>query len=278
MECVRRLPSPHLTPNHFSMKIATWNINGVKARIENLQHWLKESSPDIACLQEIKSVDELFPRLEIEALGYHVETHGQKGFNGVAILSKKSPDEVIRGLPGDDSDEQARFIEAVFSTDKGVLRVVSLYLPNGNPIDTEKFPYKLSWMQRLETWVKNRLELEEPLVLAGDYNVIPEPYDAKNPQQWLGDALFQPQSRQAFRRLENLGFTEAVRAATDAEGVYTFWDYQAGAWQKNNGIRIDHLMLSPEATNHFVSTDIEKHVRAWEKPSDHVPVTVTLSV
>ena len=278
MHCVQRLPSPHLTPNHFSMKIATWNINGVKARIENLQHWLKESSPDIACLQEIKSVDELFPRLEIEALGYHVETHGQKGFNGVAILSKKSPDEVIRGLPGDDSDEQARFIEAVFSTDKGVLRVVSLYLPNGNPIDTEKFPYKLSWMQRLETWVKNRLELEEPLVLAGDYNVIPEPYDAKNPQQWLGDALFQPQSRQAFRRLENLGFTEAVRAATDAEGVYTFWDYQAGAWQKNNGIRIDHLMLSPEATNHFVSTDIEKHVRAWEKPSDHVPVTVTLSV
>ena len=278
MERGQCLPSPRLPPNHFIMKIATWNINGVKARIENLQHWLKESSPDIACLQEIKSVDDLFPRLEIEALGYHVETHGQKGFNGVAILSKKTPDEVNRGLPGDDSDEQARFIEAVFSTDKGVLRVVSLYLPNGNPIDTEKFPYKLSWMQRLESWAKGRLELEEPLVLAGDYNVIPEPDDAKNPQQWLGDALFQPQSRQAFRRLENLGFTEAVRAATDEDGVYTFWDYQAGAWQKNNGIRIDHLMLSPEAANHFVSTDIEKHVRAWEKPSDHVPVTVTLAV
>lgn len=278
MERGQRLPSPRLPPNHLIMKIATWNINGVKARIENLQHWLKESSPDIACLQEIKSMDDLFPRLEIEALGYHVETHGQKGFNGVAILSKKSPDEVIRGLPGDDSDEQARFIEAVFSTEKGVLRVVSLYLPNGNPVDTEKFPYKLSWMQRLETWAKDRLKLEEPLVLAGDYNVIPEPNDAKNPQQWLGDALFQPQSRQAFRRLENLGFTEAVRAATDEDGVYTFWDYQAGAWQKNNGIRIDHLMLSPEAANHFVATDIEKHVRAWEKPSDHVPVTVTLSV
>lgn len=278
MESGQRLPLRRLAPNHLSMKIATWNINGVKARIENLQHWLKESSPDIACLQEIKSVDDLFPRLEIEALGYHVETHGQKGFNGVAILSKKSPDEVIRGLPGDDSDEQARFIEAVFSTDKGVLRVVSLYLPNGNPIDTEKFPYKLSWMQRLETWAKQRLELEEPLVLAGDYNVIPEPYDAKNPQQWLGDALFQPQSRQALRRLENMGFTEAVRAATDDDGVYTFWDYQAGAWPKNNGIRIDHLMLSPEAANHFVATDIEKHVRAWEKPSDHVPVTVTLAL
>lgn len=278
MERRQRLPLSRLPPNHFIMKIATWNINGVKARIENLQHWLKESSPDIACLQEIKSVDDLFPRLEIEALGYHVETHGQKGFNGVAILSKKSPDEVNRGLPGDESDEQARFIEAVFSTEKGVLRVVSLYLPNGNPVDTEKFPYKLSWMQRLENWAKSRLELEEPLVLAGDYNVIPEPNDAKNPQQWLGDALFQPQSRQAFRRLENMGFTEAVRAATDEDGVYTFWDYQAGAWQKNNGIRIDHLMLSPEAANHFVSTDIEKHVRAWEKPSDHVPVTVTLSV
>lgn len=278
MEREQRLPSPSLAPNHLIMKIATWNINGVKARIENLQHWLKETSPDIACLQEIKSVDDLFPRLEIEALGYHVETHGQKGFNGVAILSKKSPDEVNRGLPGDESDEQARFIEAVFSTDKGVLRVVSLYLPNGNPIDTEKFSYKLSWMERLENWAKNRLELEEPLILAGDYNVIPEPYDAQNPQQWLGDALFQPQSRQALRRLENLGFTEAVRAATDDVGLYTFWDYQAGAWQKNNGIRIDHLMLSPEAANHFVATDIEKHVRAWEKPSDHVPVTVTLAL
>ncbi len=260
------------------MKIATWNINGVKARIDNLQHWLKESSPDIVCLQEIKSVDEQFPRLEIEALGYHVETHGQKGFNGVALLSKISPDEVNRGLPGDDSDEQARFIEGVYSTDNGVVRIVSLYLPNGNPIDTEKFSYKLSWMQRLENWAKDRLALEEPLVLAGDYNVIPEPIDAKNPQAWLGDALFQPESRKAFRRLENMGFTDAIRASTDESGIYSFWDYQAGAWQKNNGIRIDHLLLSPEAANHFVAANVEKHVRAWEKPSDHVPVTVTLAV
>ena len=260
------------------MKIATWNINGVKARIDNLQHWLKESSPDIACLQEIKSVDEQFPRLEIEALGYHVETHGQKGFNGVALLSKKSPDEVNRGLPGDDSDAQARFIEGVYSTDKGVIRVVSLYLPNGNPVDTEKFPYKLSWMQRLELWAKDRLTLEEPLVLAGDYNVIPEPEDASTPGQWAGDALFQPQSRQAFRRLENLGFIDAIRASTDDSGIYSFWDYQAGAWQKNNGIRIDHLMLSPEAANQFISSDVEKHVRGWEKPSDHVPVTIRLSI
>ncbi len=259
------------------MKIATWNINGVKARIDNLQHWLKESSPDIVCLQEIKSVDDQFPRLEIEALGYHVETHGQKGFNGVALLSRKSPDEINRGLPGDESDGQARFIEGVYSTDQGVVRVVSLYLPNGNPVDTEKFPYKLSWMQRLELWAKERLALEEPLVLAGDYNVIPEPVDAKNPEQWAGDALFKPQSRQAFRRLENLGFTDAIRASTDESGIYSFWDYQAGAWQKNNGIRIDHLMLSPEAANRLISSDVEKHVRAWEKPSDHVPVTVRLS-
>jgi exodeoxyribonuclease-3 len=259
------------------MKIVTWNINGVRARIENLVHWLKESAPDIVCLQEIKTVDEGFPRLEIEALGYNLETHGQKGFNGVAILSKLPFDEVNRGLPGDVSDEQARFIEGVFSTDKGALRVVSLYLPNGNPVGTEKFPYKLSWMARLERWAAERLALEEALVLAGDYNVIPEAIDARNIEVWLGDALYQPETRQAFRRLVNLGFTEAVRSVTDQPGVYTFWDYQAGAWQKNNGIRIDHLLLSPEAANRFASASIEKHVRGWEKPSDHVPVAIDLN-
>ncbi len=260
------------------MKIVTWNINGVRARIGNLLHWLKESSPDIVCLQEIKSVDDQFPRAEIEALGYNVETHGQKGFNGVAILSKLRFDEVNRGLPGDDGDEQARFIEGVFSTDKGALRVVSLYLPNGNPVGTDKFPYKLSWMARLERWAAERLALEEALVLAGDYNVIPEAVDARFPEQWLGDALFQPETRQAFRRLKNLGFTEAVRAVTDKPDVYTFWDYQAGAWQKNNGIRIDHLLLSPEAAKRLGSAAIEKHVRAWEKPSDHVPVAIHLEL
>jgi exodeoxyribonuclease-3 len=260
------------------MKIATWNINGVKARIGNLLHWLQESTPDIACLQEIKSVDDQFPRAEIEALGYHVETHGQKGFNGVALLSKLRFDEVNRGLPGDDSDEQARFIEGVFSTSCGALRVVSLYLPNGNPVDTEKFPYKLGWMERMNRWAGERLALEEPLVLAGDYNVIPEPTDARHPENWLGDALFQPETRKAFRRLANLGFSDAVRSVTDAADTYTFWDYQGGAWQKNNGIRIDHLMLSPEAANHLVSASVEKHVRTWEKPSDHVPVAIELSL
>lgn len=259
------------------MKIVTWNINGIKARIENLKTWLQESEPDIACLQEIKSVDENFPREEIEALGYHVQTHGQKGFNGVALISKTSPEEVNRGLPGDDTDEQARFIEGVYSTDKGVIRVVSLYLPNGNPVETEKYPYKLKWMARLEAFAKDRLTLEEPLVLAGDYNIIAEPHDCKNPSDWEGDAAFRPESHAAFRKLANLGFTDALRNVCDEDKTYTFWDYQAGAWQKNNGIRIDHLMLSPEAADMLLSVDVEKHVRAWEKPSDHVPVAAYLN-
>ena len=186
---------------------------------------------------------------------------------------------MTRGLPGDPEDEQARFIEGVFSTDKGALRVASLYLPNGNPVDDEKkFPYKLAWMERLEQWAVSRLALEEPLVLAGDYNVIPEPADARFPENWVNDALFQPPTRQAFRRLANLGFTDAVRSVTDAALTYTFWDYQAGAWQKNNGIRIDHLMLSPEAADRLASASVEKHVRAWEKPSDHVPVAIELQM
>ncbi len=255
------------------MKIATWNINGVKARIDNLCQWLQDANPDIACLQEIKSIDESFPRADIEALGYHVETHGQKGFNGVALLSKVSPDEVNRGLPGDDSDEQARFIEGVYTVKGGAIRVCCLYLPNGNPPDDPvKYPYKLAWMERLKLFAEDRLQLEEPLILAGDYNVIPEPYDCHDPRVWAGDALFLPRTREAFRRLENIGLIEAVRATTDAAKLYTFWDYQAGAWQKNNGIRIDHLLLSPEAADRLQSTAIEKHVRAWEKPSDHVPV------
>lgn len=261
------------------MKIATWNINGVKARLDNLRQWLSDSSPDIACLQEIKSVDEGFPRLEIEALGYHVETHGQKGFNGVAILSKVKPDEVLRGLPGDESDEQSRYIEAVFSVPSGVIRVASIYLPNGNPSDDPvKYPYKLAWMERLRRHAEALLRLEEPLILAGDYNVIPEPHDCFDPRAWETDALFLPRTRAAFRRLEQLGLTDAVRATTDETKLYTFWDYQAGAWQKNNGIRIDHLLLSPEAADRLISTRIEKHVRAWEKPSDHVPVIGHFSV
>jgi len=259
------------------MKIATWNINGVKARLDTVLAWLKEAEPEIACLQEIKSVDENFPREAIEELGYNVETHGQKSFNGVALLSKRPLEDVQRGLPGDDSDEQARFIEGTVSTDSGVLRVGCLYLPNGNPLGTEKFPYKLGWMDRLIAHAKRRLDDETPYLLLGDYNVIPDPVDAKNPENWGNDALFQPESRQKFRTLTHLGFTEAVRACTDAPETFTFWDYQAGAWQKNNGIRIDHILLSPQASDLMAGCGIDKHVRGWEKPSDHVPVWVNLA-
>ena len=263
------------------MKIATWNINGIKARHTNLIAWLKQANPDIACLQEIKSIDENFPADEIESLGYNVETHGQKSFNGVAILSKLPFDEVNRGLPQlseeEVRDEQARFIEGVFTVGHKVLRVVSLYLPNGNPVDTEKFPYKLSWMARLESWARRRLLLEEALVLAGDYNVIPMPQDCYNPQAWEGDALFRPESREAFRRLINLGFTEAISNVIDEPQTYTYWDFQAGAWPKNNGIRIDHLLLSPEAAQMLDMAGIDKHTREWEKPSDHVPVWINMT-
>ncbi len=262
------------------MKIATWNINGIKARHDNVVDWLKQAEPDIACLQEIKSVDEAFPGAEFEALGYNVATHGQKGFNGVAILSKLPFDEVNRGLPtgeGEEPDEQARFIEGVFSVNNRALRVVSLYLPNGNPVDSDKFPYKLAWMARLEAWTRQRLELEEALVLAGDYNVIPMPEDCHDPKAWEGDALYRAESRTAFRRLANLGLTEAVRSVNSAHGLYTFWDFQGGAWQKNHGIRIDHLLLSPEAANLLGGAGIDKHTREWERPSDHVPVWVDLA-
>jgi exodeoxyribonuclease-3 len=260
------------------VKIATWNINGIKARIDGLVSWLEEAQPDIACLQEIKSVDENFPGTAIEDLGYHVATHGQKGFNGVALLSKQPLEDVRRGLPGDPEDEQARFIEAVVSTPTGAVRVAGAYMPNGNPTDSPKLDYKLAWMDRLETWAGDHLALEEPLVIAGDYNIIPDPKDAKRPDNWIGDALFLPETRQAYRRLISAGFLDAVRAVSQDGDVYTFWDYQAGAWQKNNGIRIDHLLLSPEAADRLAGAGIDKHVRAWEKPSDHVPVWIELSV
>ncbi|MGI9403190.1 MAG: exodeoxyribonuclease III [Hyphomicrobium sp.] len=260
------------------MKIATWNINGVKARLESALTYLRQERPDVICLQEIKSVDENFPTAAFEDLGYNVATHGQKGFNGVAILSKQPLDEVTPRLPGDDDDEQARFIEATVSVPSGALKVASIYLPNGNPIGTEKFSYKLAWMQRLAQRASSLLAEEMPLVLAGDYNVIPEHADAKRPDAWTGDALFQPESRAAFRALINEGFTDAARQCHPGPGVYTFWDYQAGAFQKDDGIRIDHLLLSPQATDRLVSAGIDRFTRGWEKPSDHVPVWVELDL
>ena len=260
------------------MRIATWNVNSIKQRTDSARTWLAERKPDIVCLQETKCVDDAFPRMEFESLGYNVAVHGQKTFNGVAILSKFPFDEVNNGLPGDDNDDHARFIEAVVSTAKGALRVASIYLPNGNPPDTEKYTYKLGWMKRLSAYARERLALEEPLVLAGDYNVIPTSADARNPQAWTGDALFLPETRDEFRALVNLGLTDAVRATSDDAGLYTFWDYQAGAWQKNNGIRIDHLLLSPQAADKLADAGIDRHVRTWEKPSDHVPVWIDLAM
>ncbi|HUE46184.1 MAG TPA: exodeoxyribonuclease III [Aestuariivirgaceae bacterium] len=258
------------------MIVATWNINGVKARIETLLHWLKEANPDVCCLQEIKSEDGKFPGEPIESLGYNIAVHGQKGFNGVAILSKRPFDEVVRALPGDDGDVQARYVEAVIPGERGVVRVASIYLPNGNPPGGEKFAYKLAWMDRLATHARARLALEEPLVLAGDLNVIPTPLDARHPANWTGDALFQPETRAKYRTLLHLGFTDALRALHPVGGIYTFWDYQAGSWQKNNGIRIDFALLSPQAADRLVAARVDKHVRGWEKPSDHVPVVIEL--
>ncbi len=260
------------------MKIATWNINGVKARIETLLAWLGETKPDVVCLQEIKSVDEGFPTEAIEAAGYNVAVHGQKGFNGVAILSRTRLEDVVRGLPGDALDEQARYIEASVTAGARSIRIGGLYLPNGNPLGTDKFGYKLSWMQRLEAHARSLIESEQLVVLAGDYNVIPQPEDAKSPANWVDDALFQPESRAALRRLQSLGLTDAIRSCYPQAGIYTFWDYQAGAWQKDQGIRIDHLLLSAQATDCLNSAGIDKFTRGWEKPSDHVPVWVELNV
>ncbi|WDR05751.1 exodeoxyribonuclease III [Devosia rhodophyticola] len=253
------------------MRIVTWNINGIKARLELLLAWLEQEQPDIVCLQEIKSVDEGFPREAIEALGYNVETHGQKSWNGVAILSKVPFDDVQRGLPGDDTDEQARLIEGVFSVPSGAVRVCNIYLPNGNPVDTEKFPYKLAWMDRLIAFAQQRLTFEEPFILLGDFNLIPTPVDVHDPDAWWGDALYRPESLDRFRQLANLGLTDAIRAMTD-EPSYTFWDFQAGAWRRNAGIRIDHLMLSPQAADRLEGSLVHKDLRARDKPSDHVPV------
>ena len=260
-----------------ALRIATWNVNSVRQRIGHLLDYLKEVAPDALCLQEIKCLDDQFPRIEVEELGYNVETHGQKGFNGVAILSKR-PFEVARGLPGDDSDVQSRYIEAVIPTDKGVVRLASVYLPNGNPPDSDKYPYKLAFMDRLIRHARKLLEYEEPMVLAGDFNVIPEAKDAARPELWTGDALLLPQTREKFRELMALGLTDALRATTDAGGLFTFWDYQAGAWQKNNGIRIDHLLLSPQAADRLQSVEIDKAIRGRDKASDHTPIRIELTV
>ena len=254
------------------MKIASFNINGIKARAAALTDWLDEAQPDVALLQEIKSVDENFPREIFEERGYNVETHGQKSFNGVAILSKLPLEDVTIGLPGDDGDEQARWIEATVMGERTAVRVCGLYLPNGNPAPGPKYDYKLAWMERLKTRAEALIAAEEPALMAGDYNVIPQDEDAKRPEAWAEDALALPQTRAAFRRVVNLGFTEAFRARVQGPGHYTFWDYQAGAWNRDDGIRIDHFLLTPQAADLMTDCQIDKDIRGREKPSDHVPI------
>ena len=258
------------------MRIATWNINGVRARHANLLAWLDQAKPDIFCLQELKCIDDAFPRAEMEERGYNVAVHGQKGFNGVAILSRFPLEDVRTGLPGDGDDAQARYIEATVSVDGGVVRVGGLYLPNGNPVDSEKFAYKLAWMERLTAHAASLLALEECFVLAGDYNVIPTSDDVYDPRGWENDALFREESRRAYRTLLALGLTDAIAAVAPGGRNFTFWDYQAGAWPRNMGLRIDHILLSPQAADRLAAAGIERDPRAWEKPSDHVPVWVEL--
>ncbi|MEH6405003.1 MAG: exodeoxyribonuclease III [Sneathiella sp.] len=255
------------------MKIASWNVNSVKARLPRLVQYLTEESPDVLCLQELKVVDEAFPRTEIEELGYHVETHGMKTYNGVAILSKHPIEDVMLRLPDNDEDEQARYMEA---TIQGV-RIASIYLPNGNPVDTEKFPYKLRWMDLLIKRATELLSWEKPVVLAGDYNVIPQDEDCYDAKAWAGDALTMPESRDRFRQMLNMGYSDAYRTFT-SDVDYTFWDYQRGSWQKDNGIRIDHLLLSPEAADLLENVGIDKKPRGQERPSDHTPIWVKLKI
>lgn len=262
------------------MKIATWNINSVKVRLPALTKWLKETAVDVVCLQEIKTVDDGFPAEEIEALGYNVAVHGQKSYNGVAILSKLPFEEVTRRLPGEDEDEQARYIEAVVMSKSGPVRVASIYLPNGNPVMedgvfTAKYEYKLRWMERLKRHAQSLLPLEEYLVLTGDYNVIPEAKDVHDAAAWVGDAAFRPETHEKFRALLNIGLTESFEQMDGRPGQYSFWDYQAGAWQRNNGIRIDHLLLSAQAADKITDLKIDRDERDKIKPSDHVPVIGT---
>jgi exodeoxyribonuclease III len=262
-----------------TVSVATFNVNSVNARLPNLLAWLEEARPDIACLQELKCEDHRFPLEAVEAAGYNCLVHGQKTYNGVAILSRHRLVEARRGLDGDPGDEQARYLEAEVALPSGrALRVASLYCPNGNPVGTPKFDYKLAWMERLQGHVASLLAHEEPLVLAGDWNIIPREADCYSPAAWSGDALFQPQSRAAWRRLLNLGLTDAFMAVDGAEHAYTFWDYQAGAWPKDHGIRIDHLALSPQAADRLEGVRIWRAVRGREKASDHVPVSATFSL
>ena len=261
------------------VKIATWNVNSIKARLPRVLEWLAEFQPDVALLQELKCVDDAFPTLEIGDAGYNVATAGQKTYNGVAILSKTPIDVELTELSGDESDEQARYIEALISPEGGnVIRVASIYLPNGNPTrdedgsDSEKYRYKLRWMERLVSHAQELLKTEDAFVLGGDYNICETDDDVYNPAGFADDALCRPESRGLYRRLMHLGLTNAFRAFNTAPHTYSYWDYQRGAWPKDNGLLIDHLLLSPQAADRLTASGIDKTPRGKEKASDHTPV------
>jgi exodeoxyribonuclease-3 len=260
----------------MALKIAAWNVNSIMARLPTALKVFADVNADVWCLQEIKCEDARFPRFEIEAMGYNIETFGQKSYNGVAILSKHRIEEVSRGLLNFEH-EHARFIEAVIASPDGPVRVASIYAPNGNPIGSDKFAFKLAFMEALQAHLRELLKLEERFIIAGDYNVIPRDVDCHDPRVWAGDALFQPETRAAYRALQNLGLSDAYMQADGSAHRYTFWDYQAGAWQKDHGIRIDHLLLSPQAADRLQSVEIFKAARAMDKASDHVPIIATLT-
>jgi len=269
---VPRCPS-RAERSRLLLKIATWNVNSVKARLPHLLRWLKEAAPDIVLLQEIKVQTADFPSLEIEDLGYNTAVVGQKSYNGVAILAKRPIEVEHKALPGDREDDQARYLEAIV----GTLRVATIYLPNGNPAPGEKFAYKLAWMARLKAHTARLVKLDEAFVLGGDYNVAPADKDVYDPVAWKDDALCRPESRAQFRALLHLGLTDAFRALHPEPHRYTFWDYQAGRWQRDEGLRIDHLLLSPQAADRLKDCDIAREPRGWERASDHTPVWVTLA-
>jgi exodeoxyribonuclease-3 len=255
------------------MKIATWNVNSIKVRIPHLMIWVKQVNPDIVLLQELKTTEDQLPGMAIEELGYNLAMVGQKTYNGVAILSKAPIEVEHTTLPGAPSDEQARYVEAVI----GKVRVASIYLPNGNPVETEKFSYKLAWLDRLITHAQSLLALEEAVVLGGDFNVCPTDHDVYDPMGFADDALCRPESRARFRALCHLGYTDALRALHPETGLYTYWDYQAGRWNRDEGLRIDHLLLSPQAADRLIASDVDRGPRGMDKPSDHTPVWCDLS-
>jgi exodeoxyribonuclease-3 len=261
-----------------SLSIATFNVNSIKARLPNLLAWLDESKPDIVLLQELKCVDEAFPAMEIEERGYNIASHGQKTYNGVAILSKFPLDDISRGLAGDEADEQARYIEAVASIPHGALRVASAYVPNGQDISSDKFPYKLKFLERLRAHWAERLTYHEVAVLGGDFNVAPDPMDVYDAPALDGSVCYHPAERERLQALMHLGLYDAFRVANPTAQQFSWWDYRGNGYERGHGLRIDHLLLSPMAADRLIGCTIDETPRQQEKPSDHAPVTCTLTM